>query len=120
MTLHPIPLNFLIYEENFILFLSVRSASIDRPESVSLGHSSLKPVLKLDYELRDGWLRGDNSWMDVVRITEMANYCTVYNRLCYFVLGTNGIESSVWIVGRMYCIVRSSEMVSTWLRVEKG
>jgi hypothetical protein len=23
MTLHPIPLNFLIYEENFLLFLSV-------------------------------------------------------------------------------------------------
>ncbi len=64
--------------------------------------------------------QGDNSWMDVVKFAEMANYCTVYNRLCYFVFGTDGIESSVWLVGRMYCTVGSSEMVSTWISVEKG
>jgi hypothetical protein len=31
MTLHPIPLNFHIYEENFLSFLSVRAAITELP-----------------------------------------------------------------------------------------
>ncbi len=57
MTLHPIPLNFLIYEENFILFLSVRSASIDRPESrfVRTFSIGIKIRLRAQEVRRAGW-----------------------------------------------------------------
>ncbi len=43
MTLHPIPLNFLIHEENFLLFLSVTLAAARSPHHVWLTDAGLRP-----------------------------------------------------------------------------